>query len=251
MIDGWKCSACDWETFDGDVMRDQVMWREPDGSFTLKCPSCGTEGAFVDADWVAGKAVPDGYVAVVCSGEGHGEPYVYLAPSGRASSCPLCDKPTSPSLIEQLVHAMADLGRKVGAPMTHREDRWPLCPMCGEDELYTLDMSATMALITDMSEETKREFVLAIHGCYSCGWTPQQVGPLAEGRVFWIHGEGVSNLGRLPRRGDPIIKHRSVGLSTNMGGGIVWEYAPATFCVGRCPGCTVMNCDDYKSDVVL
>jgi len=38
-----------------------------------------------------------------------------------------------------------------------REDGWPMCPQCGEDELYSLDMPATVASIV---------------GCYACRWRP-------------------------------------------------------------------------------
>lgn len=42
-----------------------------------------------------------------------------------------------------------------------REDGWPLCPICGEDELYSLAMPATIETIS---------------GCYSCRWE----GPLSS-----------------------------------------------------------------------
>lgn len=45
--------------------------------------------------------------------------------------------------------------------MTYRDDGWPLCPRCGEDELYSL---ATYASI-----ET-------IAGCYRCGRVDVQTG---------------------------------------------------------------------------
>lgn len=42
-----------------------------------------------------------------------------------------------------------------------RADGWPLCPECGEDELYSLAMpKATEA---------------TIEGCYRCGWKPATV----------------------------------------------------------------------------
>lgn len=39
-----------------------------------------------------------------------------------------------------------------------REDGWPLCPGCGDDELYSLEMPVA-------TEDT-------IIGCYACGWKP-------------------------------------------------------------------------------
>jgi len=41
----------------------------------------------------------------------------------------------------------------------HREDGWPLCPACGEDELYSLDFPASIDTIS---------------GCYNCGWTAEE-----------------------------------------------------------------------------
>lgn len=40
-----------------------------------------------------------------------------------------------------------------------REDGWPMCPKCGDDELYSLDVPAT---------------VDSIVGCYACAWTPAE-----------------------------------------------------------------------------
>jgi hypothetical protein len=39
-----------------------------------------------------------------------------------------------------------------------REDGWPLCPRCGADELYSLDIAPT---------------VETIRGCYNCEFAPQ------------------------------------------------------------------------------
>lgn len=43
---------------------------------------------------------------------------------------------------------------------THRADGWPLCPCCGDDELYSLAVPATVETIS---------------ACYRCG--PVQLGP--------------------------------------------------------------------------
>lgn len=43
-----------------------------------------------------------------------------------------------------------------------RADGWPLCPTCGEDELYSLATYATLG---------------TIEGCYRCGWRPPPVLP--------------------------------------------------------------------------
>lgn len=39
-----------------------------------------------------------------------------------------------------------------------REDGWPLCPVCGQDELYSLDIPATPQ---------------TIKGCYNCHFAPE------------------------------------------------------------------------------
>ena len=41
----------------------------------------------------------------------------------------------------------------------HRSDGWPFCPHCGEDELYSLEVPATVSTIV---------------GCYRCGWKPSR-----------------------------------------------------------------------------
>ena len=41
----------------------------------------------------------------------------------------------------------------------YRADGWPYCPACGEDELYSLEIPATI--------ET-------IQGCYKFGWTAEE-----------------------------------------------------------------------------
>lgn len=38
-----------------------------------------------------------------------------------------------------------------------RSDGWPMCPLCGEDELYSLAIPATIETIV---------------GCYRCNWRP-------------------------------------------------------------------------------
>lgn len=47
-----------------------------------------------------------------------------------------------------------------------REDGWPLCPGCGEDELY--------ALANWPGEERPQLawFLVRIDGCYRCNWAP-------------------------------------------------------------------------------
>jgi hypothetical protein len=48
-------------------------------------------------------------------------------------------------------------GLRYEYPEVHK-DGWPLCPRCGEDELYSLDIPAT---------------VESIRGCYNCEFSPQ------------------------------------------------------------------------------
>ena len=58
---------------------------------------------------------------------------------------------------------LADL--QAGAYTAHRSDGWPLCPSCGEDELYSLDEPATIESIV---------------GCYLCGWRRPDVARLVS-----------------------------------------------------------------------
>lgn len=50
-----------------------------------------------------------------------------------------------------------------------RADGWPLCPQCGEDELYSL-------LFWDGSGERPpiREWMKAGLQCYRCGWSSKK-----------------------------------------------------------------------------
>ena len=41
-----------------------------------------------------------------------------------------------------------------------RKDGWPLCPHCGEDELYSLQVPTAT--------------IDTIEGCYLCNWKPKQ-----------------------------------------------------------------------------
>lgn len=49
--------------------------------------------------------------------------------------------------------------------VAHRPDGWPLCPLCGEDELYSLAEPATIATIV---------------GCYACGFKPDKAPRIAN-----------------------------------------------------------------------
>jgi hypothetical protein len=50
-----------------------------------------------------------------------------------------------------------------------RKDGWPLCPVCGEDELFAgFTPGPSVAEATD--EERFALYVAEITGCYSCGW---------------------------------------------------------------------------------
>lgn len=149
---GWRCSACGWETFDLEVMHSQVNWPESDGTITLVCPSCGTEGRFVDAETKA---------------------LAYIVDLARAHQ------------ESRLALALRALAAKVDAPLRRRPDDWPLCPLCGEDELYSLDYRQET-----VTGEYDTELVLLIHGCYRCGWMPRTVGPLADGSQHWEGGDG-------------------------------------------------------------
>lgn len=45
-------------------------------------------------------------------------------------------------------------GARLSTKITRREDGWPRCPLCGDDELYSLDLPASIGTIA---------------GCYRCG----------------------------------------------------------------------------------
>jgi hypothetical protein len=45
--------------------------------------------------------------------------------------------------------------RKRSPYTEHRKDGWPLCPSCGEDELYSLAEGPS---------------IQTIRGCYRCAW---------------------------------------------------------------------------------
>jgi hypothetical protein len=49
----------------------------------------------------------------------------------------------------------------------YRRDGWPLCPSCGEDELYSL------AWDSDGPKPSLKEFIDTIRGCYRCAWYPE------------------------------------------------------------------------------
>jgi hypothetical protein len=59
---------------------------------------------------------------------------------------------------EDMGKGPAVTGRKRSPYTEHRRDGWPLCPSCGEDELYSL------------AEEPSVE---SIRGCYRCAWFPE------------------------------------------------------------------------------
>lgn len=47
-----------------------------------------------------------------------------------------------------------------------RADGWPLCPECGEDELYSL-------IWFEGPRPALAEFIASIEGCYACRWRPR------------------------------------------------------------------------------
>jgi hypothetical protein len=52
-----------------------------------------------------------------------------------------------------------------GAPVytESRADGWPLCPRCGEDELWSAG---------DETDQSFKPTIESIAGCYMCGWEP-------------------------------------------------------------------------------
>lgn len=207
---GWRCTECGWETFDVEVMRAEVNWPEPDGTITLKCPACGAEGKFEDAE--SPTPEPDGealrFRTTSVDPDFQRRVFEFIEPLARQRQ------------LERLAGALRQLAKRIDAPLRHRPDGWPLCPRCGADELYTLDLVPGDLPLplrpgqTELTDEDRREWVLAIHGCYACGWMPRTVGPLAEGLQHWEGGDGAPS--RLVQT--TIFKPRhSPGPSTTMG----------------------------------
>lgn len=50
-----------------------------------------------------------------------------------------------------------------------RPDGWPLCPRCGEDELYSLFLCADID-----KKPTQEELIADGLRCYSCHWASQE-----------------------------------------------------------------------------
>lgn len=48
-----------------------------------------------------------------------------------------------------------------------RQDGWPLCPRCHEDELYS---NVMMAWNGEGERPTVQDCIAAEMGCYRCGW---------------------------------------------------------------------------------
>lgn len=77
----------------------------------------------------------------------------------------------------------------------HRADGWPLCPRCGDDELYSLMVPATIETIA---------------GCYACNWKrggEEFAAAVTEhnGRVFSVHDV---NCKRTPCSCEPLKLYR-------------------------------------------
>lgn len=54
-----------------------------------------------------------------------------------------------------------------------RDDGWPLCPNCGEDDLWMTALDSTeWGLPTPGDAESFAAAIKAIIGCYNCGWNP-------------------------------------------------------------------------------
>lgn len=50
-----------------------------------------------------------------------------------------------------------------------REDGWPLCPACGEDELWQNIDAIAFPRVPSLQERIEN-----IVGCYHCGWTMEE-----------------------------------------------------------------------------
>ena len=51
-----------------------------------------------------------------------------------------------------------------------REDGWPLCPACGQDELFAGVHSETEQRVYE--DRGHRPTISMIEGCYACHWSP-------------------------------------------------------------------------------
>jgi len=50
----------------------------------------------------------------------------------------------------------------------YRKDGWPLCPKCGEDELFS---ALCMVVTKDMKQPNLLDCLCAGFGCHKCGWS--------------------------------------------------------------------------------
>ena len=59
----------------------------------------------------------------------------------------------------------------------YRDDGWPLCPHCGEDELWS-NWPCSPAEVAESGEldepARKAKMVATIVGCYACDWKPER-----------------------------------------------------------------------------
>jgi hypothetical protein len=58
-----------------------------------------------------------------------------------------------------------ELGELLHVETEYREDGWPLCPRCGEDELYTLMPARQQARRPFLGRYFEHRF-----RCYLCSW---------------------------------------------------------------------------------
>lgn len=63
---------------------------------------------------------------------------------------------------------------------------WPLCPLCGYDELYSV-----LAVTMWPARPTLEQCIAAIEGCYRCGTVECIMGKLRAG-AFALHAGGMS-----------------------------------------------------------
>lgn len=79
------------------------------------------------------------------------------------------DPDMDPKTLDALMR-MADLvARQLTRPsvfLTLRPDGWPLCPACGEDELWS-------PLIWEEEPPALEAFIAAGLSCYRCGWSKE------------------------------------------------------------------------------
>jgi len=81
------------------------------------------------------------------------------------------------------------------APTEFRKDGWPLCPSCGEDELWSPLLWKSGARLNLDEKPLIEAFIAAGLSCYGCGWSSERAASAppasAAGLVTGGAGSGI------------------------------------------------------------